>query len=185
MNIVQAKPEDASIILSFYYALIEKMRDHPYRPRWIRDVYPTHKDITAYCREGEMWVAEHDGTIAAAMVIARERKGTDDTVQWTVDAQAEQISVIRLLAVEPDLQNKGIATSLLNLAKRICADRGDKAIRLEALSDSVPGNRLYKKNGYQLVCVRTYRFDIAGDIEFCLYELPLCPRADREGADVL
>ena len=46
-------------------------------------------------------------------------------------------------------------------------------IRLSAVSNSVPSNRLYVRCGYQLICTKSYYFDIAGNIELHLYERSL------------
>lgn len=55
MYIVKAHEADAQRITAFYEDLIEKMRDHPYRPRWIKGVYPSCDDIRGRCIDGSFF----------------------------------------------------------------------------------------------------------------------------------
>lgn len=156
MKIIQAEPKDAKIILDFYNNIIDEMQSSPHKPRWIKNIYPSMEDIENHCINGELYfIGEKD--IIASIVITNEKN----------------ISTIHLLATKPNFQNKGIAKYLLNFAKELCKKRGDLAIRLEALSDHISTNTLYKKCGYKLIDKKTYDFEFSGNIELNLYELSL------------
>ncbi len=178
MAIARAGFADAERVLDFYSSTIDGMRNHPYRPRWIRDACPSCEGIVRHCINGEQYLLEGQG-VTAAIVIRHAQEGSDGSVKWQVDAKGDEVSTIHLLAVRPELQNRGLATHLLGFAERLCRGRGDLAIRLAALPDSVPSNRLYARCGYQLMCTKSYCFDIAGNIEFHLYERPLAEQQSR------
>lgn len=46
MIIRKARDSEDNYVLSFYYDLIDQMRDREYRPSWTKGVYPTLEDTT-------------------------------------------------------------------------------------------------------------------------------------------
>ena len=94
-------------------------------------------------------------------------------IAWNVSAPKNEITTLHLLAVDPKLQGRSIGFKLMKFAENLCRDRGDKVIRLDALPENVPGNKLYRKCGYHLVSKETRFYESAGYIGFNLYELAL------------
>lgn len=173
MKIVKAKPEEAFKVLAFYKSLIEKMQNHPYRPKWIPDVYPSLEDIQMFCEKDALWLMKDEQEILGSVVITPLEAEVIGASLETESPANEKIAEIRLLAVEPLRQGEGLGSILLNHAKQICKEEGYHKIRLETLSDSLPSNQLYQKNGYRLLATESFYFDIAGELEFNIYELDL------------
>lgn len=173
MNIIKAHGADTQRIAAFYEALIEKMRNHPYRPKWIKGVYPSYDDIRRHCIDGSFFLAVQHEQILGAIAIVEGGDENHGQIPWTTSAVPEEISTLHLLAVEPEMQGRGIGFMLLKFAEDLCRHRGDTVIRLDTLPENAPGNRLYRKCGYSLVATDTRFYGGMGSIDFNYYELPL------------
>ena len=57
MIIRKATDGEDNYVLSFYYDLIDQMRDREYRPSWTKGVYPTLEDIHAAIVKSELNLA--------------------------------------------------------------------------------------------------------------------------------
>jgi ribosomal protein S18 acetylase RimI-like enzyme len=81
--------------------------------------------------------------------------------------------VIYRLAVAPEFQKKGIATSLLNHAEIIAKKNNINRIRIDSSVNNEESNNLYKKLGYTLV--RTFKkeknmIDYNGELKMISYD---------------
>ena len=170
---MQADDSDAGRILSFYETLIQKMADHPYRPKWIEGVYPSYEDIYKLCLNGAFYFAAQKDAILGAIAVSEGEEPEHQHVPWKVKAAPEETSTLHLLAVAPEMQGLGIGGLLMKFAEELCRRRGSKVIRLDTLPESVPGNRLYQKRGFSLIATDTRFYANAGSIDFNYYELPL------------
>lgn len=173
VNITKAKISDVQNIMTFYDSLITTMSQDPYRPKWIRGVYPSLDDIKRYCGNEECYLAVREEKIIGSVMIVHDSDENHTQIAWNVSAPKNEITTLHLLAVDPKLQGRSIGFKLMKFAENLCRDRGDKVIRLDALPENVPGNKLYRKCGYHLVSKETRFYESAGYIDFNLYELAL------------
>lgn len=173
MRIVQACEADARRITCFYEALIDKMSDHPYRPKWVKGIYPSYEDIWELCSGGSFSVAVREDAILGAVAVVHGGNQSHEHVAWGVKAAPDEISTLHLLAVAPEVQGRGIGFLLLKHAEGLCRQRGSRVIRLDALPENVPGNSLYRACGFSLVATDARFYESVGSIDFNYYELTL------------
>ncbi len=172
MIIRKAVPDEAQIILDFYYDLIDTMKSSPVRPTWTKGVYPILDDIREASENGWLLIAVLDNGSIAGAVIVNDRQGQRyDEVGWTIRTDA--VAVIHLLAAAPHLHGRGIGRKLLERARESASEMNADVIRLDTLPYNTPARRLYESFGFR------YRGDIdlyypsAGTIPFSMYEYVL------------
>jgi len=173
IRIINAREADTKRIAFFYEALIQKMSDHPFRPKWIKGVYPSYYDIREICLNEAFFLAIQKDTILGAVAVVKGGDQNHKHVPWKIKAMPEEISTLHLLAVAPEMQRQGIGYLLVKSAENLCRQQGCKVIRLDTLPESVPGNRLYQKCGFTLVATDTRFYESVGSIDFNYYELQL------------
>ena len=91
--------------------------------------------------------------------------------QTDFDNFADQLApalYMSMLAVRPDYQNAGIASSLIEYAEEQCRRNGIKYIRLDVIREYKQLNDFYRKRGYQY---KHWRFDGADNDSFYEKEL--------------
>ena len=175
MEIRKAERGEEQEILALYEDLIVRMRGSEYRPTWEKGVYPVMSDIRSAVEAGTMFIARKGGTVAAA-VICNHRQGEGyERVRWNVEASGREVSVIHLLAVRPELHNRGIGERLLRHVIDVCREDGVRAVRLDTLPWNRPGRRLYEKTGFVYCGETRLAYPPAGEIPFSMYEYSLDP----------
>lgn len=63
----KASTDEYDKVLSFYYKLIDDMKEKPYHPKWQKDIYPNSDDILRGLQSAELFVYEADGQKAVRL----------------------------------------------------------------------------------------------------------------------
>jgi ribosomal protein S18 acetylase RimI-like enzyme len=93
-------------------------------PRIADDIFERHEEV---------WLAEEDGRLLGFLAIRRSRR--DDR------------EVLESLYVEPDAQNRGVGTALLDKAKALRPD----GLYLWVFQRNEGARRFYERHGFRLV----------------------------------
>lgn len=168
MIIRTASERDAAAVLDFYYALIDAMRENPYRPTWTRDVYPTKAHLDPAIEEGNLFVAEENGVILGAFILNEIQGEGYDRAPWS--RKTDAVSVIHLLGVSPAQHGRGIGSALLAAARETALARGSEVIRLDTLPHNKPARTMYERFGFRFCGELTLDYPSAGRIPFAMYE---------------
>ena len=160
-------------VLSFYYELIDLMKEREYKPSWTKGVYPAMEDIGPAIANAELYLALEDERIIGAFILNRRQGDGYDKVSWTVPAEPGKVSVVHLLAVYPGNHRRGTGTMLLQKIVELCRDRGDDVIRLDTRKGNVPAIRLYEKFGFFFCGNHEMTYPTTGTVEFCIFELKI------------
>ena len=154
MEIRLAAKDEIENVRDFYFRLITDAKDMKYQPAWKKAVYPSDVLITKSIDNGDLYVVPADddeNDYMGAMIINREYNFDYSKVKWSVSAGPEEIAVIHLLGVATAFQGQGIATKMVEEAKKIARSRGAKVIRLDILDTNLPAHQLYQKAGFSYV----------------------------------
>jgi len=170
MIIRKATDGEDNYVLSFYYDLIDQMRDREYRPSWTKGVYPTLEDIHAAIVKSELNLAVEDGVIAGAFILNHAQGNGYDRVQWTVNAAPDKVGVVHLLAVHPAIHGKGTGKALLRRAVELSRGQGDEVLRLDTLTRNLPGRKLYEGFGFRYCGDYDLTYPTTGTIPFSVFE---------------
>jgi ribosomal protein S18 acetylase RimI-like enzyme len=136
-------------------------------------MYPTKDDIENYIKKGAMYVLSEDDIIIGAMAVTMNQCDAYHAINWSLPLADDDVSVIHVLAVNPDYQGKGLGEILIDEATSIARNNGKKAIRLDALADNVPAHHLYEKKGFAYRGKQNLYAENTGCIDFFFFELEL------------
>jgi ribosomal protein S18 acetylase RimI-like enzyme len=103
------------------------------------DADPSMDAISKYLPSSDIYVALLEGSVIATFVL------------HPLDADTMEIKNI---AVEEQLQNKGIGKLLLNKATQIAIDKGAKSIVIGTSNASVAQLYLYQANGFEITGIK-------------------------------
>lgn len=161
---------DLSNILSFYQLVIRETSDMSRYGRWIYGLHPTEEMIEDYVRQGVMYRLE-EGQDTEAVVVVTPYQGEDyHGIDWQVELADDEVAVVHLLAVNPLLQKRGYAKTIMKEVIELARTKGLKAVRLDALECNVPAHRLYESLGFKKRDVRHWYASNTGWIDFYLFE---------------
>lgn len=109
----------------------------------------SHQDVPTTAKRasaGECMVGVLDGRLVATgtLVPPGQSKGTD----WY---ERRDVAVIKQLAVDPDLQRRGIASAMMDRMERRAHDLGAAEIAVDTAEGAEHLIRIYQSRGYRLV----------------------------------
>jgi N-acetylglutamate synthase-like GNAT family acetyltransferase len=113
------------------------------------DTYPNAEAFTADVAQSQLWVADIDGTIAGviAVVVNQQEPEYAQVPGWDI---TEPCIVAHRLAVDPEMQGKGIAATLLQQCEVVAREKHIDLIRLDTNTVNRPMQNLFLKLGYSL-----------------------------------
>lgn len=171
-KLVQAAEQDFPKIVQFYQDVIARTAHMDRYARWVYGQHPTDEMIFNYIRSGAMYYCEKDGAILSAVALTAQGEEYHGAA-WSCALGDDEVSVVHLLGVAAEWQEKGIARQTMALVTELSREMGKKAVRLDALACNTPAHRLYESLGFQKRDVRRWYADNVGWTEFFLYELVL------------
>jgi ribosomal protein S18 acetylase RimI-like enzyme len=149
MILQRATVTDFESVLAFYEDVIERTPHIDIYARWSKGKHPTAAGIHAFIEEGSLYLFRVDDVIRGAIVITMYQGEDYHAIKWAQDVADDEVAVIHMLAVSPDLQGQGIGAEMVKAAVRLAQEKGKKAIRLDALASNTPGHRLYERLGFE------------------------------------
>ncbi len=166
----QCEIADLPRILDFYQLVCEETADMPQYGRWIYGLHPTEAMIEGYVTQGMMYCVENGQEIIAAVAVTPFQTEEYHGADWQVALEDDEVAVVHILAVNPRMQKRGFARSIMMEVIDSAKDKGFKAVRLDALDCNVPAHRLYESLGFQKRDVCNWHASNTGWIDFYLFE---------------
>ena len=173
MEIRRAAVNQFSAVRAFYDAVIDGISSSGDSVGWKKDSYPTSDFLMDSIRKGELFIAEEKGTIIGAMVLNHKAGDEYKKVQWTVQAEDAEVTVIHALAVLPSYQGKGYAKQMVQSVIDCSRGDGQKAIRIDVLQRNRSAKALYTGIGFRYLETLPMFYEDVGWTDFELYEYPL------------
>lgn len=143
MEIRLAHTEDISAIMHLVKKVVPLMRATG-NFQW-GDDYPNPEVFEKDIAIGQLWVAELDGKIGGVSAITTDQDPEYADAGWDI---TEEAIVTHRLAVDPDLQGKGIAKALMQQAEIVANTRGITILRVDTNTENKATNALFPKLGY-------------------------------------
>lgn len=168
-----AKTEDYERIRQFYYELTDAMQDAEFQPGWQRDIYPTQEFLQESIRDGEFYIGELDGVLAAGMVVNHKYNEGYEQIHWSVQVPDEQLLVIHALGVHPDFTGRGLAKEMARYVIAMAPEQGIRTIRLDVLGGNLPASKAYLAVGLRYVNTIQMFYADTGWTDYEGYELIL------------
>ena len=156
-------------IKTFYWDVIDGMKDAEYSPAWTKGIYPTEEYLLDCLQKGTLYALKDGDTIAAAMVVNSNCNDGYAGTKWNVDT--DKVRVIHILAVAGEYLQQGIGTRMVKEA--ISLSQEYDVIRLDVLKGNIPASKLYEGMGFKLIRVANMYYEDTGWTDYLLYELDL------------
>lgn len=173
MKLKKCIPNDFDKISDFYKYVIDNTPAMKQYARWIYGKHPTDDMIRQYINSGYMYYLEDSSVIMAAVALTPFQGSDYHSVDWEINLPDDEVCVVHILCVNPDLQRKGIAKEMMKEVIAYAKESGKRAVRLDALYCNEPAHKLYEKIGFKKRGVRRWYTDNADWIDFYLYEICL------------
>jgi ribosomal protein S18 acetylase RimI-like enzyme len=157
-------------VMTFYYDLIDSMKNAEFHPGWEKDVYPARKFIQESIEQGELSIAIIDNKIVGAMVMNHNCADGYNNVHWKIKANKNDVIVIHALGISLKHQGQGIAKKMVTYAIDTCKEKSIKAIRLDVLASNKPAQKLYTLMGFVYIDTIQLFYEDTGLTYFLLYE---------------
>ncbi len=170
---VRLKPCDFESVKSFYWDLIDVMRDRRDSVGWIKGVYPSEAMLRAALEKGELCALVENGEYLAAVILNSSCNEDYAGVPWRLSASMEETLIPHAFAVRPDLQGKGLGRALLSEMEELGRKAGKKAMRLDVLGRNRAAIGLYRSAGFSEIERKNLYYDDTGWTEFVLFEKEL------------
>ncbi len=178
VTIVNATPEQYRAVREFYYAVIDGVGDSDDSVGWKKDIYPAPDFLHDSICNGELLVAEDQGTIVGAMVLNHQYNEEYRKIQWPTRAEDSEVTVIHALGIRPSHRGKGYAKQLVHFAVDHARKHQQKVIRIDVLKGNKSAKKLYTGMGFRYIHTLPMFYEDTGWTEFDLYEYPLYESAD-------
>jgi ribosomal protein S18 acetylase RimI-like enzyme len=160
-RLVEAHREQLPEIMALYREAIENMRSQGIE-QW-DEIYPSQCDIERDIETQSMAVFMEGTSVLAVIAMNAEQDPAYRNANW--EYTQEPIAALHRLCVHPKAQGKGIGKIVVALAENRLAQQGYATIRLDAFSQNIAANALYRSLGYRAAGEITLRKG-----QFYLYE---------------
>lgn len=94
------------------------------------------------------FIKKEGKTIVGAMAVTMFQGEDYHAIAWSQELPDDEVTVIHILAVNPDYHGRGIGAQLVSEAISLAKANGMKAIRLDALASNLPAHKLYERLGF-------------------------------------
>ena len=144
---------DLDEICSLIKSAIAKM-DSCGIPQW-DEIYPDKAILEEDITKNQMYIGKIDNEIAVCFTLSEECDEEYKNGKWQYpDAK---FNVIHRLCVNPEFQNKGIATKTMKYIENLSKSQGYDVIRLDCFTLNPYSQKLYNKAGYSIVGYADWR----------------------------
>ena len=170
MKIRQATIEQYNDVVAFYYFVIDSLKNSSYDLGWRKEVYPTSDYLLNSVKKDEMFIAIDKGKIISAMVMNHDCNDSYREYEWPTLVRDDDVTIIHLLCVHPELARKGIGRQMVQFAIDTSKRKNQKVIRLDVLKGNYPAENLYTSMGFRKLHTLQMFYENTGWTEFDLFE---------------
>lgn len=144
----KAEEKDLDAICGIYDAIHTEEEAGRTTTGWRREIYPTEATARRGIGEGDMFVLEEKGKIAACGRINREQVPCYANGSWRYAAEDRQVMVLHTLVVDPAMSRMGFGSMFLQAYEAYAQQHGCPYLRLDTNEKNVRARGFYAKHGY-------------------------------------
>lgn len=138
-----AKESDMDGIMEIIQAAKEEM--HSYGNYQWDEGYPKPEHFTKDIEEGSLYVYELEGSVLGFICVNKEEPEEYSQMGWS---SKEEALTIHRLAVNKNINIRGVAQELMEYAEVVCKNKGVHFIKTDTNKLNVKAQGLLKKCGY-------------------------------------
>ena len=170
MKLKKVEINDFNVIQKIYIDIIEKTTDMDKYACWKKGMHPTDVAIMDYIKSGAMYLYTSNDKIAGVLAVTMEQEEDYHEITWGIEARDTEVAVIHIFGVNPEYQNQGIGSHMIEGVIEMARAQGKKAVRLDSLASNIPAQHMYKKNGFVYRGTRNQYAENTGLTDFYYYE---------------
>ncbi len=161
---------DIDELENLYNDLNDYLADGVNYPGWIKGIYPVRQNAIDGIKNGNLYVAKHNGTIIGSIILSHELEPAYYNVKWGFEYDYSDVFVIHTFAVHPRFMKYGVGKALMDFADKYSVKSKVKSIRLDVFEGNMPAIRLYEKCGFKYIDTVDLGLGNYGLDSFKLYE---------------
>lgn len=165
--------DDLKTVADFYHQICDHQAQDQYGADWTWGEYPSVAGLRQYIEDEMIVTGWVQGRLAAAGVLTKGEDADYRQVKWPTSAADQEIVVLHLFTVHPDLRRTGISSQMFQGVLKAARQAGFKVLHLDVLEGNLPSEKLYLKNGCQLVANLVMHYSDIGDQNAKVMEHPL------------
>jgi ribosomal protein S18 acetylase RimI-like enzyme len=142
---------DIDELENFYNDLNDYLADEVNYPGWIKGIYPVRQNAIDGIKNGNLYVAKHNGTSIGSIILSHEPEPAYYNVKWGFEYDYSDVFVIHTFAVQPRFMKCGVGKALMDFADKHSVKSKVKSIRLDVFEGNMPAIRLYEKCGFEYI----------------------------------
>lgn len=164
------KENDIDELENLYNELNDYLEEGVNYPGWRKGMYPVRENAVAGVKNGNLYVAKHNGKIIGSIILNHEPESAYYNVKWRVELDYSDVFVIHTFAIHPKFMKYGVGKALLDFADEHSIKSKVKSVRLDVYEGNLPAIKLYEKCGYKYIDTVDLGLGIYGLDWFKLYE---------------
>ncbi len=118
-------------------------------------IYPDKEVISQDISKNQMYIGKIENKITVCFVLSEEYDEAYQNGNWKYPDS--RFIVLHRICVDPDFQNKGIATETLKYIENLCKSQGYESIRLDCFTLNPYSKKLYDKAAYSITGYADWR----------------------------
>ena len=172
INLRKAEMKQSPEILQFYQNVIKSIEESEFKPKWSNN-YPDLEYIETSIKNEELYLCRQDENIIASIVLNNRFNPEYEGINWIVDADPDEITVIHTFAVDSNFAGKGIGKEIFNQIRENAIKDNKKTIRIDIIDGNVGAQNVFEAFGFEYVDTVELFHNAVGLEKFHLYELVL------------
>lgn len=176
MKFQKAGEAEFYIIQKFYWDVIENIHRNNINNEnlgWEKGVYPSDEFIQSSLSKGELYTLTEKDALYACVILNSEHNEGYDGCTWGIRCEPDEVLTPHALAVNPEMQGKGIGKIMVKNILDIAKTEQKKAVRLDVLGACKAAERLYTSCGFRFVEAKEMFYEDTGWTEYKMFELNL------------
>ena len=145
------KGNDIDELENLYNDLNDYLTEGVNYPGWVKDIYPIRQNAVEGVKNGNLYVAKHNGKIVGSIILSHEPETAYYNVKWEIESDYSDVFVVHTFIVHPEFMKLGIGKALLDFADEYSIKSKVKSIRLDVYENNIPAINLYKKCGFKYI----------------------------------
>lgn len=164
---------DLDAVADLYQQVCAHQSQDQYGADWTWGDYPSVAGLRQYLAKERIVTGWVNNQLVGAGVLTAGEDESYRQVQWPTAVADDQIVVLHLFTVHPDFRRTGVASQMFQGVLKAAKQAGFGVLHLDVLEGNLPSEKLYLKNGCQLVDSLVLHYSDIGDQHAKVMEYPL------------
>ena len=170
INFELGKEKDIDELEQLYNDLNDHLSEGVNYPGWLKGIYPVRKNAIDGVKQGNLYVAKHNGKIIGSVILSHEPEPAYYKAKWGFESDYSDVFVVYTFVVHPKFLKCGVGKALMDFSIKYSIKSQAKSIRLDVYEENIPAIRLYEKCGFKYVDTVDLGLGNYGLKSFKLYE---------------